>query len=82
MDAVGNNFKITFRTSSSEMFDLTIPNAFNFEPDSQTHIARINNAANNIKNANAIDTGGRGDITGIESIRYGFDDILVFNVAP
>lgn len=74
------NFKITYKTSDNEIFELTIPNAFNFDPDVAENVTRVNTAAKNIMTANAIET-GCGDLSSIESIVYCKNDVTVHDLA-
>jgi len=63
------SFKITYKTSSGERFDLTIPNAFDYNPDEPEDAIKINNAAQEILEANAIED-LHGDPTDIVSIVF------------
>lgn len=74
------NFKITYKTSENEMFELTIPNAFNFDPNVAENITRVNTAAKNIMNANAIET-SCGDLSSIESIAYCKNNITMYDLS-
>ena len=62
-------FKIVYKTTTNELYELSIPNAFDFKLISDEHKALINTAATNILTANAIDTGS-GDLNEIVSISF------------
>ena len=62
-------FKIVYRTTTNELYELSIPNAFDFRLISDEDKALVNTAATNILNANAIDTGS-GDLNEIVSISF------------
>jgi len=62
-------FKIVYRTTTNELYELSIPNAFDFSPGDNDDITLVNTAARNILNANAIDT-GLGDLNEIVSISF------------
>lgn len=71
-------FKIVYKTTQNEIYELVIKNAFAFVANAE-NIALVNTAANNILTANAIDT-GKGDLLSIDSITYHTDDTRVFDV--
>jgi len=62
-------FKIVYRTTTNELYELSIPNAFDFRLINNEDKALVNTAATNILNANAIDTGS-GDLNEIVSISF------------
>ena len=62
-------FKIVYRTTTNELYELSIPNAFDFSLDDNDDITLVNTAARNILNANAIDTSS-GDLNEIVSISF------------
>ena len=72
-------FKIVYKTTENELYELVIQNAFAFVPNAQ-NIALVNTAANNILTANAIDT-EKGDLTSVDSITYHTDDTRVYDVS-
>ena len=72
-------FKIVYKTTQNEIYELVIKNAFAFVANAE-NIALVNTAANNILTANAIDT-GKGDLSSIDSITYHTDDTMIFNIA-
>ena len=67
MQSNSKSLKFTYKTSTGTMFDLTIPNAYDFDPNDQDDLTTIRSAANNIKIANAIETGA-GNLVSVESI--------------
>ena len=74
------SFKITYKTTESELFELTIPNAFDFDSSIPENVTRINTAAQNILSANAIET-GCGDLDSIDSIIYCKNDVTTYDVS-
>jgi len=72
-------FKIVYRTTTNELYELSIPNAFDFKVINDEDKALINTAARSILNANAIDTGS-GDLNEIVSISFCDNAIVTYNV--
>ncbi len=74
------SFKITYKTSENEMFELTIPNAFDFDATVAENVTRINTAARNILTQNAIQT-GCGNLSSVESIVFCENDMVSYDVS-
>lgn len=74
------SFKITYKTTENEMFELTIPNAFDFDSSVAENVTRINTAAKNILTANAINT-GLGDLYSVQSIVFCKNAIETYDVS-
>lgn len=73
-------FKIVYKTTQDEFFELTIPNAYNFVTTA-TNITRVNQAAHQIINANAVDTNGKGNLASIQSITFNKDNVTEHDVS-
>lgn len=74
------NFKIVYKTTQNELFELTIANAFDFDPQVAENVTRVNTAARNIITANAIKT-NNGDLSSIESISYCKNKVTEYDVS-
>lgn len=74
------SFKIVYRTIQNELFELNIPNAFEYDPEVPENVTRINTAARNILNANAIQT-SNGNLSSVESISFCKNDVTVYDVS-
>lgn len=73
-------FIITYKTSENEMYELTIPNAFDFDVTVAENVTRINTAARAILTQNAIQT-GCGNLSSIESIVFSENDVTSYDVS-
>ena len=73
-------FKIVYKTTEDEFFELTIPNAYNFI-NTAPNILRVNQAAQQIISANAIDTNGKGDLVSIQSITFNKENVTEHDIS-